>query len=170
MKPLEFPGGDIGSLSVHGTVNDLAVGGARPLWLSAAFILEEGLDIELLRRVVVSMRSAAESVPVDIVTGDTKVVDRGKGDGIFITTTGVGVIPDGVSLSASAARPGDIVIVSGTLGDHGIAILSAREGIELETDLESDSAPLSWAHHDAERVAARALHAGSDARRPLERA
>jgi hydrogenase expression/formation protein HypE len=142
VKPLVFPGGDIGSLSVHGTVNDLAVGGARPLYLTASFILEEGLDLELLRRIVVSMRNAAESVPVEIVTGDTKVVDRGKGDGIFITTTGVGVIPEGVSLSASAARPGDVVIVSGTLGDHGIAILSAREGIELETDLTSDSASL----------------------------
>lgn len=142
VNPLEFPGGDIGSLAVHGTVNDLAVGGARPLYLTASFILEEGLDLELLRRIAQSMRRACDSVPVRLVAGDTKVVDRGKGDGIFITTTGVGVVKEGVQLSATQAQPGDCVIVSGTLGDHGIAILAAREGIELETRLESDSASL----------------------------
>jgi hydrogenase expression/formation protein HypE len=143
VHPLIFPGGDIGSLAVHGTVNDLAVGGARPLFIAASFILEEGLEIGLLRRVVASMRLACESVPIRLVTGDTKVVERGKGDGIFITTTGVGVVPEGVELSSTYARPGDRVLVSGTLGDHGIAILAARAGIELETALESDSAPLA---------------------------
>jgi hydrogenase expression/formation protein HypE len=142
VHPLVFPGGDIGSLAVHGTVNDLAVGGARPLYLTASFILEEGLSMSLLARIVDSMRRACESVPVRLVAGDTKVVDRGKADGVFITTTGVGVVPDGVDLSATRARPGDRVIVSGPLGDHGIAILAARQGIELETSLESDSAPL----------------------------
>ncbi len=142
VSPLRFPGGDIGSLAVHGTVNDLAMGGAKPLYLAASFILEEGLDIELLASIVRSMARACESVPIRLVTGDTKVVQRGKGDGIFITTTGVGVVPEGLSLSCTNARPGDQVIVSGTLGDHGIAIMAAREGIELETSLESDSAPL----------------------------
>jgi hydrogenase expression/formation protein HypE len=142
IKPLIFPGGDIGSLAVHGTVNDLAMGGARPLYLTASFILEEGLELALLERVVGSMRRACESVPLGLVAGDTKVVDRGKADGIFITTTGVGVVADSVQLSATAARPGDQVLVSGTLGDHGIAILAAREGIELETALHSDSAAL----------------------------
>jgi hydrogenase expression/formation protein HypE len=142
VHPLVFPGGDIGSLAVHGTVNDLAVGGARPLYLTASFILEEGLSMSLLGRIVDSMRRACESVPVRLVAGDTKVVDRGKADGVFITTTGVGVVPDGVELSATRARAGDRVIVSGPIGDHGIAILAARQGIELETTLESDSAPL----------------------------
>ncbi len=143
VRPLFFPGGNIGSLAVHGTVNDLAVGGARPLYMTASFILEEGLELELLRRILHSMRRACEAAPIALITGDTKVVDRGKGDGIFVTTTGVGVVPDGISLSATAARPGDSVLVSGTLGDHGIAILAARDGIELETTLESDSAPLA---------------------------
>jgi hydrogenase expression/formation protein HypE len=142
VHPLVFPGGDIGSLSVHGTVNDLAVGGARPLYITASFILEEGLSTALLRRIVQSMRRACDGVPVRLVAGDTKVVDRGKGDGVFITTTGVGVVPDGVNLSATGARAGDRVIVSGPIGDHGIAILAARQGIELETALESDSAAL----------------------------
>ncbi|MCC6418682.1 MAG: hydrogenase expression/formation protein HypE [Gemmataceae bacterium] len=143
VRPLFFPGGDIGRLAVHGTVNDLAVGGARPLWLSAAFILEEGLALDALRRIVASMRDACREAGVALVTGDTKVVDRGKGDGVFITTSGVGAVPDGVSLSIRHARPGDRVLVSGTLGDHGIAILSVREGLEFETVLESDSAPLN---------------------------
>jgi hydrogenase expression/formation protein HypE len=142
VHPLIFPGGDIGSLAVHGTVNDLAVGGARPLYLTASFILEEGLSMTLLEHVVRSMRRACESVPVRLVAGDTKVVERGKADGIFITTTGVGVVPEGIDLSATRARPGDRVLVSGPLGDHGIAILAARQGIELETTLASDSAPL----------------------------
>src|SRR6478672_11401383 len=132
VRPIFFPGGDIGRLAVHGTVNDLAVGGARPLFLSAAFILEEGLAIEDLRRIVASMRSACAEAGVSLVTGDTKVVDRGKGDGVFITTTGVGLIPEGRSLSIHAARPGDSIVVSGTLGDHGVAIMSVREGIEFE--------------------------------------
>lgn len=143
VKPIFFPGGDIGKLAVHGTVNDLAVGGAKPLFLSAAFILEEGMPLEDLKRVVASMRQACDEAGVQLVTGDTKVVDRGKGDQIFITTSGIGVVPEGVSLSIRAARPGDVIIVSGTIGDHGIAIMSVREGIEFETVLESDTAPLN---------------------------
>jgi hydrogenase expression/formation protein HypE len=142
VRPIFFPGGDIGKLAVYGTVNDLAVGGARPLYLSAAFILEEGLAMDDLKRVAISMREACTHAGVSLVTGDTKVVDRGKGDQLFITTTGIGLVPDGVSLSIRGARPGDRVIVSGTIGDHGIAIMSVREGIEFETVLESDSAPL----------------------------
>jgi hydrogenase expression/formation protein HypE len=143
VRPIFFPGGDIGKLAVHGTVNDLAVGGALPLFLSAAFILEEGLAIADLTRIVASMREACETAGVSLVTGDTKVVDRGKGDQIYITTSGVGVVPEGRSLSISAARPGDRILVSGTIGDHGIAIMSVREGIEFETVLESDTAPLT---------------------------
>jgi hydrogenase expression/formation protein HypE len=143
VRPLFFPGGDIGRLAVHGTVNDLAVGGARPLYLSAAFILEEGLPLAELRRIVASMRAACREAGVALVTGDTKVVDRGKGDGVFITTSGIGLVPEGRSLSIHAARPGDRVLVSGTMGDHGIAIMSVREGIEFETVLESDTAPLN---------------------------
>ncbi len=142
VKPLFFRGGDIGSLAVHGTVNDLAMGGAEPLYLSAAFILEEGLDVETLRRAAESMARAAEEAGVEIVTGDTKVVEKGSGDGLFINTTGIGRVPAGVHLSAANARPGDRVLLSGTLGDHGIAILSEREGIAFETALESDSAAL----------------------------
>jgi hydrogenase expression/formation protein HypE len=143
VRPLFFPGGDIGKLAVHGTVNDLAVGGARPLFLSAAFILEEGLPIADLRRIVASMRSACDEAGVALVTGDTKVVDRGKGDKVFITTSGIGLVPEGRSLSIRSARPGDRVVISGTIGDHGIAIMSVREGIEFETVLESDTAPLT---------------------------
>ena len=143
VRPLFFPGGDIGRLAVHGTVNDLAVSGARPLFLSAAFILEEGLPLDDLKRIVASMRAACEEAGVALVTGDTKVVDRGKGDGVFITTAGVGLVPEGLSLSIHAARPGDRILLSGTLGDHGIAIMSVREGLEFETALESDTAPLN---------------------------
>jgi hydrogenase expression/formation protein HypE len=143
VRPLFFPGGDIGKLAVHGTVNDLAVGGAVPLYLAAAFILEEGLPLTDLTRIVASMRQACAEAGVTLVTGDTKVVDRGKGDGVFITTSGIGLVPDGVQLSIAAARPGDRVLVSGTLGDHGVAILSVREGIEFETELRSDTAPLA---------------------------
>ena len=143
VKPLFFRGGDIGSLAVHGTVNDLAVGGARPLYLSAAFILEEGFAMEALRRIVASMTEAARAAGVQIVTGDTKVVERGSGDGVYITTTGIGLMREGLSLSASSARAGDAVILSGSLGDHGIAILSEREGLELETEVRSDSAALN---------------------------
>jgi hydrogenase expression/formation protein HypE len=142
VKPLFFPGGDIGSLAVHGTVNDLAMGGATPLFLSAAFIIEEGFALEELRRVVESMQQAAASAGVQIVTGDTKVVEKGKGDGLFINTTGIGVVPEGIELSADRARPGDKVILSGSIGDHGIAILAQREGLEFETQIVSDSAAL----------------------------
>ena len=142
VKPLFFPGGDIGSLAVHGTVNDLAMGGATPLFLSAAFIIEEGFSIEQLQRVVDSMHRAASAAGVEIVTGDTKVVEKGKGDGLFITTTGIGFVPEGVDLSADRARPGDKVLLSGSIGDHGIAILAQREGLEFETTIESDSAAL----------------------------
>ncbi len=142
VKPLFFPGGDIGSLAVHGTVNDLAMGGAKPLFLSAAFILEEGLSMDVLRRVVHSMREAAAAAGVTIVTGDTKVVEKGSGDQMFINTTGIGEVPDGVNLSANRARPGDTVLVSGTIGDHGIAILAQRAGLEFESCIQSDSAAL----------------------------
>jgi hydrogenase expression/formation protein HypE len=142
VRPLFFPGGDIGKLAVHGTVNDLAVGGAVPRFLAGAFILEEGLPLDDLRRIVASMREACAAAGVALVTGDTKVVDRGKGDGVYITTTGIGLVPAERSLSIRNARPGDCILVSGTLGDHGIAILSVREGLEFETVLESDTAPL----------------------------
>lgn len=142
ISPLFFPGGDIGSLAVHGTVNDLAMGGARPLYLTAGFILEEGFPLKDLRRIVASMARAARETGVQIVTGDTKVVEHGKADGVFINTSGLGVVYDGVRLSVEQALPGDLVLVSGTLGDHGITILSAREGLEFETDLCSDSAGL----------------------------
>ncbi len=142
VSPLFFPGGDIGSLAVHGTVNDLAMCGAQPLALSAGFILEEGLPMEDLWRVVQSMQAAAQQVGVPIVTGDTKVVDRGQGDGIYINTSGIGVIPPGVQIDPRAARPGDLVLLSGALAVHGIAIMSVREGLAFETELRSDSAPL----------------------------
>ncbi len=166
VRPLFFPGGDIGRLAVHGTVNDLAVGGATPLFLSAAFILEEGLPMDDLRRIVASMRQACQEADVQLVTGDTKVVDHGKGDQIFITTSGIGLVPDDVQVVDPAARPGDAIIVSGTIGDHGIAVMSLREGIEFETVLESDSAPLQWfdASH-AGRLPVNPLHARSDPRR-----
>lgn len=143
VQPIFFPGGDIGSLAVHGTVNDLAMGGATPLFLSAAFILEEGLPLEDLRRIAVSMRTACDAAGVTLVTGDTKVVDRGKGDQVFITTSGIGVVPRGRALSAASCQPGDRILISGTIGDHGMAIMSVREGLEFETALLSDSAPLA---------------------------
>jgi hydrogenase expression/formation protein HypE len=143
VRPIFFPGGDIGKLAVYGTVNDLAVGGAQPLYLSAAFILEEGLAIDDLKRIVSSMREACDRAGISLVTGDTKVVDRGKGDQVFITTTGIGLVPEGRALSIRAAVAGDRILVSGTIGDHGIAIMSVREGIEFETVLESDCAPLN---------------------------
>ncbi len=143
VRPLFFPGGDIGKLAVHGTVNDLAVGGAKPLFITAAFILEEGLAIPELERIAASMREACDLAKVALVAGDTKVVDRGKGDGVFITTTGVGLVPEGRSLSIGCALPGDRIVISGTIGDHGVAIMSVREGIEFETVLESDTAPLN---------------------------
>jgi hydrogenase expression/formation protein HypE len=142
VKPLFFPGGDIGSLAVHGTINDLAMGGATPLFLSAAFIIEEGFSISDLRRITQSMQRAAECAGVQVVTGDTKVVERGKGDGIFINTTGIGLVADGLALSADRARPGDKVLLNGPIGEHGIAILAQREGLQFETTIESDSAAL----------------------------
>lgn len=142
ISPLFFPGGDIGCLAVHGTVNDVAMMGARPLYLTAGFILEEGLPLADLERIVRSMAAAARQAGVAIVTGDTKVVEQGKGDGIFITTTGVGVIPQGVNVSGDQARPGHAIIVSGTIGDHGLAILSKRENLEFETEIRSDTAAL----------------------------
>ena len=142
VHPIFFPGGDIGRLAVAGTVNDLAVGGAEPRWITAAFVLEEGFPIVDLQRVVASMRQACREAEVTLVTGDTKVVERGKGDGVFITTTGIGVVPAGRALSIAAARPGDKIVVSGPLGDHGVAIMSVRDGIELEMALTSDVAPV----------------------------
>jgi hydrogenase expression/formation protein HypE len=143
VRPLFFPGGDIGKLAVHGTVNDLAVGGAVPRFLAAAFILEEGLPLDDLKRIVASMQEACVAAGVALVTGDTKVVDRGKGDGVFITTTGIGLVPENRCLSIRNARPGDRILLSGTIGDHGIAIMSVREGLEFETVLESDTASLA---------------------------
>ena len=143
VRPIFFPGGDIGSMAVHGTVNDLAMSGARPLWLSAAFILEEGLPMETLWRVVCSMRDAAQRCGVQIVTGDTKVVDKGKGDGLFINTAGIGVIEHSLCIAPGRVRTGDAVLVSGDLGRHGMAIMSVREGLEFQGKIESDSAPVS---------------------------
>jgi hydrogenase expression/formation protein HypE len=142
VRPLFFPGGDIGSLAVHGTINDLAMCGAQPLYLSAGFILEEGLDLDLLRRVVESMAEAAQAAGVPIVTGDTKVVDRGKGDGIYINTAGVGLVPAGVRVLPELIRPDDAILVSGDLGSHGMAVLSVREGLTLAGEIQSDSAAL----------------------------
>ncbi|MCU1225190.1 MAG: hydrogenase expression/formation protein HypE [Edaphobacter sp.] len=142
VTPIFFPGGDIGRLAVHGTVNDLAMSGALPLYLSAAFILEEGLPVDDLRRVVESMRTAAADAGVHFVTGDTKVVNRGKGDQIFITTTGIGVVEPNVNISASRAQAGDCILLSGTIGDHGMAIMSQRENIEFESEIASDCASL----------------------------
>lgn len=142
VTPLFFPGGDIGKLAVHGTVNDVAMVGARPLFLSAAFILEEGLPLDELGRIAESMADACQAAGVTIITGDTKVVDRGHGDGVFINTTGFGLVLPGVEIRADRARPGDVVIVSGEIGVHGIAILSVREGLQFETVVESDTAAL----------------------------
>ncbi|MCA9268312.1 MAG: hydrogenase expression/formation protein HypE, partial [Planctomycetales bacterium] len=142
VRPLVFPGGDVGSLAVHGVVNDLAMVGATPLYLSAGFILEEGLLIEQLARIVDSMRAAAARADVQIVTGDTKVVGRGHGDGCYINVTGVGRVPDGLHIGPNSAQPGDAVIASGTIGDHSMAIMSVREGLEFESEIRSDSAPL----------------------------
>ncbi len=143
VSPRRFPGGNIGSLAIHGTVNDIAMAGARPLHLAAAFILEEGLALAELVEIIAAMAAAAREAGVTIVTGDTKVVERGKGDGVFITTTGVGVAPAGVAPSADRARPGDVVLLSGPIGDHGVAILSARDGLSLSASLASDSAALN---------------------------
>ena len=142
VSPLFFPGGDIGCLSVHGTINDVAMSGAAPLYLAAGFILEEGFALADLKRIVESMAKAAREARVPIVTGDTKVVEQGKGDGVFITTTGVGVVPEGVNISGERASPGDKILVSGTLGDHGVAVMSLRENLTLHTSIQSDTAAL----------------------------
>lgn len=143
VTPIEFPGGDIGKIAICGTVNDLAVGGAKPLWLSASFIIEEGTEIALLRRIVASMAREAAVQNIRIVTGDTKVVGRGAADTVFVTTSGVGVIPPGRDLKADSIRPGDVAIVNGVLGDHGAAILGARGDMALSADIESDCQSLA---------------------------
>ena len=143
VDPLFFPGGDIGSLAVHGTVNDVAMLGARPMFLSCAFIIEEGLEMDLLEKIVASMGEAAKKSSVEIVTGDTKVVPKGAVDKIFINTTGIGQIVANPAPSGHRARPGDVIIVSGTMGDHGLTILSHRQGIAFDSNVQSDSAPLN---------------------------
>jgi len=152
VSPLFFPGGDIGSMSVHGTVNDVAMSGAQPLYLSAGFVLEEGFPLADLKRIIDSMAAAAREAEVAIVTGDTKVVERGKGDGVYINTAGVGIVPGGVDVSGTYARPGDAILISGTMGDHGIAVMSKRENLTFETAILSDSASLN--HMIARMVAA----------------
>lgn len=142
VSPLFFPGGDVGCLSVHGTINDVAMSGATPLYLTAGFIIEEGFAMADLKRIVDSMARAAREAGVPIVTGDTKVVEQGKGDGVFITTTGVGVVAAGVDIGGANARPGDVLLLSGTIGDHGVAVLSKRESLDFETTIESDTAAL----------------------------
>lgn len=143
VNPIFFPGGDIGRLAVNGTVNDLAMVGAEPLYISLGIIIEEGLLMDELERIVVSVRDAAEEAGVKVVTGDTKVVEKGKADKIFINTSGVGIIPEGIDIRGDRAKPGDLIIVSGTIGDHGIAILSERKGLNFSTNLKSDTAPLN---------------------------
>ena len=155
VDPLFFPGGDIGRLAINGTVNDLAMSGARPLYLSAGFILEEGFAIEDLKRVLQSMREAGEEADIQVVTGDTKVVQRGSADKLFINTAGIGVLEAPVTISAARAQPGDRVILSGTIGDHGTTIMIARGELELETDIESDCAPLNSLVNDMLDEAAR---------------
>jgi hydrogenase expression/formation protein HypE len=142
VHPLFFPGGDVGSMAVHGTVNDLAMSGARPVYLSAAFIIEEGLPMDTLWKIVCSMQAAAKRSGVQIITGDTKVVDKGKGDGVFINTAGIGVIEHDQKITPQNVRPGDAVLVSGDLGRHGMAIMAVREGLQFESAIESDSAPI----------------------------
>jgi hydrogenase expression/formation protein HypE len=143
VQPIFFPGGTIGDLAVNGTVNDLAMCGARPEYLSAAFIIEEGLAMDDFWRILCAMKDAAEAAGVSLVTGDTKVIDRGKGDKIFINTSGIGVVPAGISIDPALAAPGDVIIVSGSIASHGMAIMSVREGLEFETPIESDTAALN---------------------------
>jgi len=142
VRPLFFPGGSIGELAINGTVNDLAMSGARPLYLSAGFIVEEGLPMAMLAKIVERMRVAAEKAGIQVVTGDTKVVEKGHGDGCFINTAGIGMIPDGREVGPARAKPGDAIIISGTIGDHGMAVMSVREGMEFDTVIQSDSAAL----------------------------
>ncbi|MBI1258263.1 MAG: hydrogenase expression/formation protein HypE [Chloroflexi bacterium] len=162
VKPLFFPGGDVGKLAVHGTVNDLAVSGADPLYLSAGFILEEGFPMDHLRRVVESMAQAAADAGVAIVTGDTKVVERGKADGLFINTAGVGIMRANWPMSQLQAQPGDLILISGSLGDHGIAVMLAREALDIETDTQSDTAPLHTLVRDLLAAAGSAVHCLKD--------
>ncbi len=143
VSPLIFPGGDIGELAVNGTVNDIAMSGAKPVFLSAGYILEEGLPMEVLGRISTSLANACREAGVELVTGDTKVVNKGHGDGLFINTSGIGIIPTGVNIAPNQALPGDVIIVNGTMGDHGMAIMSVREGLEFETQIKSDTAPLN---------------------------
>jgi hydrogenase expression/formation protein HypE len=143
VRPLFFPGGNIGELAINGTVNDISMSGARPLYLSVGFILEEGLPLDTLGRIVDSMAAAAQAAGVMLVTGDTKVVDKGHGDGVYINTSGIGLVPDGLDIGPHRAKPGDVVLLSGTIGDHGMAIMSVREGLEFETTIESDTAALN---------------------------
>ena len=143
ISPLFFPGGDIGSLAVHGTINDVCMSGAEPLYLSAAFILEEGLPLADLERIVISMAAAASAAHTPIITGDTKVVERGKADGVFITTTGIGRVPVGVNISAERAQPGCAILLSGSIGDHGVAVMASRENLQFKTSIVSDSAALN---------------------------
>jgi hydrogenase expression/formation protein HypE len=143
VTPLFFPGGDIGRLAICGTVNDVSMLGAKPMFLTAGFVLEEGLDIEILQRVVSSMQTAASEANVQIIAGDTKVVQNGKADGLYINTTGIGIVPSGINISGRRAQPGDVIIISGTVGDHGIAVLGARGELKFETAVKSDVAPLN---------------------------
>jgi hydrogenase expression/formation protein HypE len=145
VRPLFFPGGDLGSLAVHGTVNDLAMAGARPLYLSAGFIIEEGLSLETLWKIVSSMQQAAQKAGVQIITGDTKVVDKGKGDGLFINTAGIGILEHSLKIAPQSVQPGDVILVNGDVGRHGMAIMAVREGLSFESAIESDSAPLAEA-------------------------
>ncbi|MEM5774412.1 MAG: hydrogenase expression/formation protein HypE, partial [Anaerolineaceae bacterium] len=151
--PLFFPGGNIGRLAVCGTVNDVAMSGAVPRYLTVSFILEEGLPVMTLVKVLEAMREAAAEAGVQIIAGDTKVVEKGKADGLYITTTGVGIIPAGVNITGSQAKPGDAVLISGTLGDHGIAVLTARGGLGLQANIESDQAPLNHLIQDCLQAA-----------------
>jgi hydrogenase expression/formation protein HypE len=157
ISPLFFPGGDIGSLAVHGTINDVAMSGAQPLYLAATYILEEGFPLAELQRIATSMGRAGQEAGVAIVTGDTKVVERGKGDGVFITTTGIGIVPAGIDLSGDRARPGDRVILSGSIGDHGVAIMSLRANLGFDTEILSDSAALHGLVADMVRAAGPSL-------------
>jgi hydrogenase expression/formation protein HypE len=152
VSPLIFPGGDIGELAVYGTINDLAMSGSQPVYLSAGFILEEGLSLELLGQITTSLANACRESGVELVTGDTKVVNKGHGDGLYINTTGIGMIPPGVNIAPNRAEAGDVVLVNGTLGDHGMAIMSVREGLEFETQIRSDTSPLNGLVEEMLRV------------------